>query len=229
MFGFMLKVILSALLSGLLSTPVRAGVPVIDPANLVQNIQGVMNSIRQIQHQVDQMLILKSQLQSTMGSRGLGTVMNSPALQNYIPTEAHTVMNAVHSHGYAGLDGAARALRDQSMVYNCADLEGSERTSCQATLAQPYQQKAYMQQVLQSSSGRASQINALLDQVNATADQKGVQEVQARIQGENALLLHELSRLQAAEHLAQANKDVEASQMVEKRLANLSRTNRSWD
>jgi type IV secretion system protein VirB5 len=227
--GSTFKIFLIALLSASLGQPARAGIPVIDAANLVQSIQEVINSITQIQNQVEQLTQLRSQLQNMTGSRGLGTVMNNPALQNYIPRDAHTVMGAVETHGYSGLTGTARAMRDASMVYNCTDLAGSERTSCQATLAQPYQHKAYMQQALQSTANRVNQINALLNQVNATTDQKGVQEIQARIQGENALLQHELSRLQAAQHLAEANKDVEASQVVERRLANLSRTNRSWD
>ena len=38
---------------------------------------------------------------------------------------------------------------------------------------------------MKSAAGRLSQINALMGQINATADQKAVQEIQARIGAEN--------------------------------------------
>ena len=56
-----------------------------------------------------------------------------------MPAEAYTYVNAVNTSGYAGLNATAKALRDAGMVYNCMDLTGDARTSCQAALAQPYQ------------------------------------------------------------------------------------------
>ena len=52
-----------------------------------------------------------------------------------MPAEAYTVVNAVNTVGYSGLTGTAKALRDAGMVYNCMDLTGAARTSCQAALA----------------------------------------------------------------------------------------------
>ena len=148
------------------------GIPVIDVANLVQTIQQVMNDITKIQNQVQQITALQSQLNSMTGARNLGSVVNNPSLQNYVPANAYTVVNGVDASGYTALTGTARSLRDAGMVYNCLDLAGAQRTSCQATLAQPYQHKGLLQDAMRSASSRLGQINALMGQVNANFSDK---------------------------------------------------------
>lgn len=169
---------------------VRAqGIPVIDVANLVQTIQQVLDGITQINNQVQQINQLQSQINSINGIRNLGNVFNNPMLRNYVPAEAYTYFNAINTSGYSGLNATAKALRDVGMVYNCMDLAGDARTACQSALAQPYQQKGLLQDAMKSAAGRLSQIQSLMGQINATTDQKAVQEVQARIGAENALLV----------------------------------------
>ena len=167
------------------------GIPVIDIANLIQTIQQVMNDVTKIENQVQQISQLQSQLNSMTGMRGLGDVFNSPALQNYVPAQAFNYVNAVDSSGYAGLTPTAKALRDAAMLYNCLDRTGAARTSCQAALAQPYQQKGLLQDAMRSAAGRLTQIGSLMGQIDATTDQKAVLEIQARIGAENAMLTHE--------------------------------------
>ncbi|MEO8924563.1 MAG: type IV secretion system protein, partial [Caldimonas sp.] len=67
------------------ATAANAGIPVIDVAALVQSVQEVMQSVQQITNQIRQIEQLQSQYQAITGVRNLGTVMNNPALQNYIP------------------------------------------------------------------------------------------------------------------------------------------------
>ena len=49
----------------------HAGIPVIDTANLVQSIQGVLNSMTQIQNQVHQITQLDTQINAITSARGL--------------------------------------------------------------------------------------------------------------------------------------------------------------
>jgi type IV secretion system protein VirB5 len=187
------------------------GIPVIDAANLAQTIQQVIHDITKINNQVQQITHLQSQLNSINGARNLGNVFNNPALRNYVPPEAHTLLNAVNTSGYAGLNATAKALRDTGMVYNCLELTGSERTACQAALAQPYQHKGLLQDAMSSAAGRLSQIQSLMGQINATTDQKAVQEIQARIGAENALLAHEMSQVQMLQGMADSEERIARS------------------
>ena len=227
-----LKVTIAALFAASLvcsETANAQGIPVIDSANLVQTIQQVLNDITSIQNQVQQISQLQTQLNSINGVRNLGQVFNSAALQNYVPAEAYTYVNAINTSGYGGLNTTAKSLRDVGMVYNCMDLSGSARTSCQATLAQPYQQKGMLQDAMRSAAGRLTQINALMDQINATSDQKSVQEIQARIGAENALLAHEMSQVQMLQGMADSEDRIARSRERERQYQMLGRTGKVSD
>jgi type IV secretion system protein VirB5 len=205
------------------------GIPVIDIANLIQTIQQVVNDITKIQNQVQQITQLQNQLASINGMRNLGNVYNSPTLRNYVPAEAFTVINAVNSSGYSGLNGTAKALRDAGMVYNCLDFAGPARTACQASLSQPYQQKGLLQDAMTSAAGRLTQIQSLMNQINATSDQKAIQEMQARIGAENALLAHEASQIQMLVGMADSEERIARSRERERQYEMLGRTGRIAD
>ena len=115
------------------------------------------------------------------------------------------------------------------MVYNCLDLIGVARTTCQATLAQPYQQKGLLQDAMTSAAGRLTQIQSLMNQINATSDQKAIQEMQARIGAENALLAHEASQIQMLVGMADSEERIARSRERERQYEMLGRTGRIVD
>jgi type IV secretion system protein VirB5 len=115
------------------------------------------------------------------------------------------------------------------MVYNCMDLAGAARNACQATLAQPYQHKGLLQDAMKAAAGRLSQINALMNQVNATTDQKAVQEIQARMGAENALLAHEVSQVQMLQGMADSEERIARSRDRERQYQMLGRTGKVSD
>ncbi|WP_088283019.1 type IV secretion system protein [Ideonella sp. A 288] len=199
------------------------GIPVIDTANLIQTIQQVIHDVTKIKNQVQQITQLKTHLDSINGVRNLGNVFNNPLLRNYVPPEAYAFLNAVDAAGYGGLNGTAKALRDAGMVYNCLDLAGRARTACQAVLAQPYQQKGLLQDAMKSAAGRLAQIQALMGQIDATVDQKAVQEIQARIGAENALLAHEISQVQMLQGMADSEERIARSRERERQYEMLAR------
>ncbi len=212
------------------SSAARAqGIPVIDAANLVQTIQQVIHDITKIQNQVQQIVQLQQQLASINGIRGLGTILNNPMLQQAIPSDAYAILQAVSTQGYDGLDGTARALRDAQMVYNCLDMSGAERTRCQALLAQPYQHKGLLQDAMTAAAGRMTQIQGLMGQINATTDQKSIQELQARIAAENAMLAHQTTQIQMLQGLADSEERIARSRDRERQYQMLNRTGRIAD
>lgn len=222
--------ITAAVLISLGASGTRAqGIPVIDVANLIQTVQQVMNDITAINNQVQQITQLQNQLGSINGIRNLGNVFNNPLLRNYVPAEAYTLLNAINTSGYTGLNATAKALRDAGMVYNCLDLSGQARTRCQAALAQPYQHKGLLQDAMKSAAGRLAQIQSLMEQINATTDQKAVQEVQARVGAENALLAHEMSQVQMLQGMADSEERIARSRDRERQYEMLNRTGKVAD
>lgn len=226
---FRLKLAAAAVAASAATGAHASGIPVIDIANLLQTVQQVLNDITEIQNQVQQITQLQDQLKSMNGVRNLGNVFNSPALMNYVPANAYAKFDALGASGYAGLTSTAKALRDAGMVYNCLDLEGTARTTCQASLAQPYQYKGLLQDAMKSASGRLSQIQSLMGQINATQDQKSVQEIQARIGAENALLSHEMSQVQMLQGMAESEERIARSRDRERQYEMLIRTGKVSD
>lgn len=205
------------------------GIPVIDAANLVQTVQQVINDITQINNQVQQILQLQSQLSSMSGTRLLGMVADSPLLRDYVPANAYTLVNAITSSGYNGLNTTGRLLRDAKMIYNCLDLTGDAQTACQAALAQPYQHKGMLQDAMSAASGRLTQITELMRRINTTIDPKGVQEIQARIGAENALLAHEVSQVTMLQAMADSEERIARSRDHERQYEVLNRTGKISD
>jgi type IV secretion system protein VirB5 len=221
--------VIAVVLATTLGSARAQGIPVIDIANLIQTLMQVLNDVTKIENQVQQITELQQQLASISGARNLGNVFNSPALMNYVPANAYSSFNALTSAGYGGLDPTAKSLRDAAMVYNCLDRSGAARTSCQASLARPYQARGMLQDAMHAASGRLAQIQALMDQVNTTSDQKAVLEIQARISAENALLAHESSQVQMLQGMADSEERIARSRDRERQYEMLGRTGRIAD
>jgi type IV secretion system protein VirB5 len=214
----------------------NAGIPVIDVAAILQAVMEYVSSLSEIENQLTQIESLKNQLsqakqtyQSISGARNLGDILNNPALQNYIPSNAMSIVSSVQGQGYGGLSTTGKILRDQSMTYNCTDLDGTERTRCQGQLAAPYQQKALMQDAMQAAQGRLAQIQGLMRRVSASSDPKETQELQARLEAENAMLQHEQSQISLARGMADADERIEQSRAREAQMQQASRTGRLAD
>ncbi len=208
------------------STGARAGIPVLDVSNLIQSVQEVLNTITQIENQIAQIEQFGKQLESLNGVRGLGALLRNPMFANYIPSNVTSLVNSVERGGYGGLTGAAKALRDVDMLYNCLDKSGDAQTMCQSSLSRPYQTKAVLQQAMQTAGARLTQVSGLIDRINATTDQKSIQELQARLSGENAMLMHEVSQIQLMAGMAENDERVAGSKRREATADNLSRNAR---
>lgn len=216
------------------AVPARAGIPVIDVASLVQSVLEVMqsmtqitNQLTQIQNQYQQIQQMTDQLDSINGLRGLLNVANNPQYRDYIPQGASQTLQGIDLNGYSGLTGAAKASRDAGMVYNCLEYTNtSERNSCQAQLAQPYQLKQFVTDAMQRASQRMNQIEQLRTSAASASDQKAIQEAQARIGVEQAMLLHELSTAQMLANRLKAEEGVAISRSRERVAEQATKTTR---
>lgn len=205
------------------TTPAHAGIPVIDVASLIQAILSVLDQITQIENQISQIEGQVEHYKSITSGRGLGNYLRSSAFENYLPKELASNYDSLKS-GYSSLSGAAKTLRDNQMIYNCADKTGDAQKECQEFLARPYQQLADLKQALEASKNRYSQINGLMDRAASSGDQKDIAELQARIGGEQSQLLQEMSRTQMSESLFAAQDRADKARQEEKRMERLNRT-----
>lgn len=208
----------ATLLVGMLSTwtgPVIAsGVPTIDVAGLTQgqvnqvaNLAKYVEMIGQYKQQIEQM---KRQYESLNGKRMLGTVMNDPKYSSYLPQDWKKVYSSVQNGGYSGLTGSARALRDATTVLDvCKDLgDPAQKRICRQRADKAAMDQDNISQAFDKATQRWDQIQGLLQQVNSTTDQKSIQELQARINGEVAALQNESTKMQMYAMLSAAQEKI---------------------
>jgi type IV secretion system protein VirB5 len=184
----------------LAATPAQAqfGGIVYDPTNYAMQLA---QWGQQFQQMIQQIQTAQSQLTSLTGARGLATILNNPAFQQVLPQQWQQVTNAILTGGTNGLTGPAQALYKQLLVYDSCGSNGGAATTqaqsiCQAHTAMTAQRLSDMSSSLQNAQSQVSQIQSLMNAAGQTQDPKAIAEVQARIQGEQAMLANLQLQLQ---------------------------------
>nr|BDH38360.1 type IV secretion system protein [Acidovorax sp. SUPP3334] len=149
--------------------PARAGVPVLDAANLANTAQQVIAWAQQAQDMVQQINKLQQQFQQlqTMtskleGIRNLGTILNDPQITAMLPPEMRDASRLL-------LDPKAlvtsQANLDQIMSSFGITGSGNAGKSAADTFGRA-------QQILASTQSRSAQLTQLANRVNVTTDAK---------------------------------------------------------
>lgn len=183
--------------------PAKAGIPVIDVANLVQAITQVLSWLEQYKQMVDTIKNWQTQYKQMVidykaitGTRNLGDILNNPLLAKAVPADALTIYQGVTTGGYAGLTSAAKATRNALMLYDCSNQLPAARKVCEAELSVGAQNKVLLGNALDVASQRITQIQKLQGQISSTGDPKAIAELQARLTVEQAQVQNDANRIQ---------------------------------
>jgi type IV secretion system protein VirB5 len=185
------------------------GIPVFDGANLTQQITNGMQEIAKLVEQIEQLKKQYDQMQQTYnsmtGARGLGDVLNNPALKNYLPEDWRGVYDSIKSGGYSGLTGSAKTVRDANKIFDiCASMNNPDaKRACERESVKAAQDKAFSSNAYDKTKDRLKQIQDLMRMVNTTSDQKGALEAIGRLQAEQAMIQNEMTRIQLYKMLAE--------------------------
>lgn len=214
--------ILTALFMFAAAGTVSAQIPVTDAASIAKSVANQVETIAKWQQQYQQMTSQINQLQqqysAVTGSRGLGNIMNNPALRNYLPNDWQNVYDSVKSGGYSGLSGRASTIYSQSRVFDaCAQIPtADQKTACEARAVKPAQDQAFALDAYDMAKSRLTQIDGLMGQINATSDPKAIAELQGRIAAEQAMIQNEQTKLQLYQMVAQAEDRIQQQQKRER-------------
>jgi type IV secretion system protein VirB5 len=172
------------------------GIPVFDGAqiseNLLSHLEDIAKFIEQINHMKQQISQMEKHYDSITGSRDLGKILFDSRFRQYLPEDWQGVYDSVRSGGYSGLSGDAAAIRDAAKKYDaCQDIKNQDqKNACETRAVKGAQDKAFAQKSFDMAKERVAQIEALMDEINATEDPKAISEIQARIAIEQASLEH---------------------------------------
>lgn len=194
----------------LISSQALAQIPVTDGAAIKTSVQQQVETMAKWKLQYDQMVSqidqMKQEYQSITGVRGLGDVLNNPALRDYLPDDWQGVYDSVKSAGYAGLSGRADQVYNDNKIYDtCVNhTDEQSRISCEAQAVKGAQDKAFALDAYDKAKERLGQIDALMQEINRTQDPKSIAELQGRIAAEQALIQNEQTKLQMYSMVASA-------------------------
>lgn len=204
-----------ALVLGLtMGNAANAGIPVIDAANLAQAVQQVSAWAQQYNQMLQQYQQMQQQYNSLNGSRGMASLVNNPALRQYLPPNYQTILN----NGY----GNSAAIRSAAKVFGTdntsLDPTSAESKAFEANANQAAINRATAEDGYAQASQRFATIQVLLDKVNNAPDAKDIADLQARIQAEQVMQQNEQTKLMMLGQLAQAQRDLANQQAIEFRM-----------
>lgn len=160
----------------------------LDTANQVQTMAQWASQLTEMKTQYDQMTrdysLAQDHYGAITGNRGLGSVNYDSSITGAI---------ADPSSMWKSNSETQSIIADERLSGNAASMQESiEARSLQAAASQ----KAASLSAFQGAKRRLSQIEQLMGQISNTEDEKAIQEIQARIQIEQAALANEQSRHQ---------------------------------
>ena len=185
-----------------LSQPAMAGgIPVIDVSSLTQQILQVQHMLNQIEQLKSQLETANKELDSMSGVRGLGNVIDS-AYDTAVNVDPNQMLS----------DAGIRGASEHGLSGDVADLYDSGNQNTATWLGQS-------QKSLEQSQERFSELTGLVAEVNNSPDQKDVLDLQARIGAEQVMLQNEMAKLSMLRSQAEANQALHSQRVQQMRVA----------
>ncbi|ARS53519.1 type IV secretion system protein [Kushneria konosiri] len=186
---------------GLTQPALAGGIPVIDVSSLTQQMIQVQHMLDQIDQLKSQLETANRQLDSMSGVRGMGNVIDS-VYDTAVDVEPSQVL----------IDTGIKGSNEHGLSGDVANLYDSGNRNTATWLGQS-------QKSLEQAQKRFSELTGLVAEVNNSPDQKDVLDLQARIGAEEVLLQNETAKLSMLRSQAEANQALHAQQIQQMRVA----------
>jgi type IV secretion system protein VirB5 len=192
---------------------VRAEVSVFDRSRAADFVQQFVRMKEQLDTARSQLIEAQRTYESVTGSRGLGRLMRNTQLRAYLPDDMKTVYDSAHGGGYAGISGTIGDILHEEQF--SGSIDDMQRQIEQRSRMAAATNKAVGLRAYQGAHQRLNQIEGLMDQIDQTQDQKAIQELQARLAGEQAAIQNETTKLQLIAQLQSAEQGLMTEQKRE--------------
>ena len=195
-------VVLSASMA--ISIPALAnGIPTFDVSTYTTGLR----NLAQMQQQVTQM---RNVYNAMNGNRNIGSLLNDPTLQQYLPADMRNVYTQMRQGNLTGITGQFAAIS------NSEGLSGTPAER-QAKIRQRQEQarlanRAMINQSFAAVQARLAQIDRLASTVDAARDPKAAQDLMNQIGIEQARIQNEMTKINLMKMLAESEQEMIAAQ-----------------
>lgn len=201
------------------------------PVTVTSDVPATFNHIEEMMKWAEQITQMKSQLSqlestynSLNGIRGMGALFNNPTAWKYLPPDWQQVYKDLETGKSTSLTGSINAIRAAYSTYDKSKLSNPsgeigklyERGWNNAGVAKGFAEDGYKQ-----ASARLTNLQGLLDKVDAATDQKDILDLQARIQAEQTMLQNEQVKLGLVQQLALAEQQLQQQSLKDSALRSL--------
>lgn len=190
--------ILGAALAALLAPAAQAQWAVIDVGAIAQAIREVATLEQQLATIERQLTQAQQQYESMTGTRGMQNLL-SGINRNYFPTNSTQLMTALATPIQSTVNTNAVLTPQQMATLSPMEQQQLNAARGNAALLQVTASQAYA-----NSSNRFASVQQLINAIPTATDQKGILDLQARIQAELGMLQNEQTKLQVLFQLVQA-------------------------
>jgi type IV secretion system protein VirB5 len=223
----MRKKLLVLALSAALGVPsaAQAQFAVIDVGAIVQMVQEVATLAQQLKTAENQLLQAQSEFQAMTGGRGMEGLL-SGVNRNYLPSDSTQLLAAVQQTGGAlsAFSSGVQKLMQANAVLTPAQVAALSPTQ-QAQLMAARQSAATLttvsSQALSTTSTRFVSMQQLIGAIPSASDQKGILDLQARIQAEQAMLQNDSTKMNTLYQLSQAQELTRQQRLREQAIADV--------
>lgn len=164
-------------------------------AQLVQEVHEMQQAIQTAQSQLSQ---AQQQYQSMTGGRGMQNLL-SGITRNYLPATWAQFSTTLSAPIQAMVNSNAVLTPAQIAALSPAEQQELNGSRWNAALLQVAAQQAYG-----NASDRFASIQQLINAISTATDQKGILDLQARIQAEQGMLANDAAKLTVLYQAAQA-------------------------
>jgi len=219
-----IRLLLACSAAALAAAPAaRAQWAVIDVGAIAQLIQEVRILEQEVTTAQNQLQQAQQALQSMTGTRGMQNLL-AGTNRNYLPSNWTQLTASAQSSsgGYATLTTDVQSAMSANAVLSpqlLSMLSPAEQQQIQAARLWVAMQQATSHEALANSSGRFAAIQSLIAAIATAVDQKGILDLQARIDAELDMLQNEQTKLQVLDQAIQAQQSSTAQQSREQVIA----------
>jgi type IV secretion system protein VirB5 len=185
-----------------------AAIPVVDFASIAQLVQQLQTMAQQLTTLQNHLAQAREAYAAITGPRGMETLLEG-TVRNYLPPDWQGMVSMLQSTSaqYRALsESLQQIIRRESYLTPAAlaALTPAARAEVEEARQSIAATQLIAEQALAESSARFASLQQLIDAIPRATDEKGVLDLQARIQVEQGMLANEHTKLSLALQAAQA-------------------------
>lgn len=194
---------------------VASGIPVVDVAHIAEAVKQYQEMVKQLEALQSQLDQAKQQYQSITGTRNLGGILSEDYTQS-VPKNWQETLNAMSNGGQIGqIAGSIAQQASQLDQTHFEAVAENIRESLRESLDGTANSQALNAQIYDNSGNRFARLKGLMDQINSATDLKSINDLQARIEIENGMLMNELIKLQSMNELITKRDELRENEAIQ--------------